>query len=87
MPEQPVAAPAANVKVGSIVELMLEGDDEPMTIRVVDSAEDRHKFTDFTSITIDSPLGKALIGKQAGDTALYRIPSGATLQAVVQSVG
>ncbi|GAA2769790.1 GreA/GreB family elongation factor [Streptomyces showdoensis] len=38
---------------------------------------------DLDLVTADSPLGRALLGRHAGDTVTYRTPEGTTTATVV----
>src|SRR5436190_1393162 len=50
---------------GTIVEIRMDGDDEP-TSYLVGSIEERHETLDVLSTS--SPLGQALLGRGPGDT-------------------
>jgi transcription elongation factor GreA len=67
------AATGDKVETGTIVEVLMEGDDEPTTY-LVGSIEERH--TGYDVISPGSPLGQALIGHSAGDVVSYEAPSG-----------
>ncbi|MER7765527.1 GreA/GreB family elongation factor [Kitasatospora sp. NPDC096140] len=69
------------VGVGSTVTVRF-GDGAEETVEVSEIAEEREQ----TLVTFDSPLGKALLGRRAGETVHYETPSGAA-SAVVLSVG
>jgi transcription elongation factor GreA len=56
---------------GTIVEIRMEGDDEP-TSYLVGSIEERHETLDVLSTS--SPLGQALLGHAPGDTVGYEGP-------------
>ena len=64
------------VAPGTIIELAIEGDDEPQEY-LIGSIEERHHTHDVLSTS--SALGQALLGKRAGDTATYETPRGKTL--------
>ena len=64
---------ADTVQTGTVVEVMMEGDDEPSTY-LVGSIEERG--TGYDVISPGSPLGKALLGHAAGDTVTYEAPVG-----------
>jgi transcription elongation factor GreA len=59
------------VAPGTIVEVLMEGDDAP-TSYLVGSIEERHETLDVLSTS--SPLGQALLGHAAGDTVSYDGP-------------
>ena len=59
------------VAPGTIVEVLMEGDDAPTTY-LVGSIEERHDTFDVLSIS--SPLGQALLGRAPGDTISYEGP-------------
>jgi transcription elongation factor GreA len=67
---------------GTIVEIRMEGDDEP-TSYLVGSIEERHETLDVLSTS--SPLGQALLGHGPGDTVGYEGPR-RTFQVEVVSV-
>ena len=61
------------VDTGTVVEVLMEGDDEPSTY-LIGSIEERG--TGYDVISPGSPLGKALLGHAAGDVVTYDAPSG-----------
>ena len=61
------------VETGTVVDVMMEGDDEPSTY-LVGSIEERG--TGYDVLSPGSPLGKALLGHAAGETVTYEAPSG-----------
>jgi transcription elongation factor GreA len=65
--------PADTVEIGTVVEVLMEGDDEPSTY-LVGSIEERG--TSYDVISPGSPLGKALLGHAPGDVLTYEAPSG-----------
>ncbi|MFF4383491.1 GreA/GreB family elongation factor [Kitasatospora sp. NPDC092039] len=69
------------VGVGSTVTVRF-GDGTEETVEISELAEER----DLTLVTFDSPLGKALLGRHAGETVNYETPAGAA-SAMVLSVG
>jgi len=64
---------ADKVEAGTVVEVRMDGDDEPSTY-LVGSIEERDRGYDV--ISPGSPLGKALLGHAAGDVVSYEAPSG-----------
>ena len=64
---------AEKVEAGTVVEVRMEGDDEPSTY-LVGSIEERDRGYDV--ISPGSPLGKALLGHVSGDVVTYEAPSG-----------
>ncbi|WP_416873228.1 GreA/GreB family elongation factor [Kitasatospora sp. SC0581] len=69
------------VGVGSTVNVRFDDGTEE-TVEISEIAEER----DLTLVTFDSPLGKALLGRHAGETVNYDTPAGAA-SAMVLSVG
>jgi transcription elongation factor GreA len=49
---------------------------EVVTLRVVDLVEELPASEQDRVLTSDSPLGKALVGRNVGDTVVYETPSG-----------
>lgn len=70
------------VAVGTIVEISMEGDDEPTTY-YVGSIEEQHDKYDM--LTTTSPLGQALMGAKPGDKVQYEGPK-ATFEVTIHSV-
>jgi transcription elongation factor GreA len=72
------AGPADDGKVGPgmVVTVRYEGDDDTLTF-LLGSREDAGGAVDVYSPS--SPLGAALLGKTAGDTASYTLPNGTKL--------
>ena len=65
------------VSLGSFVTIRdVEFGDE-MTYRIISSVESSN---DMSTITDESPVGKALLGHQAGETVEVTIPSGAQIE-------
>jgi transcription elongation factor GreA len=67
------AAPAENVVAGTLVEVMMEGDDETSTY-LVGSIEEKGRGYDV--ISPGSPLGRALLGHAPGEKVIYEAPGG-----------
>jgi transcription elongation factor GreA len=59
------------VEPGCLVDLRYEGDDD-VTTYLVGSIEERHDTYDVLSM--NSPLGQAILGKSAGDAVTYKGP-------------
>ena len=76
------AGGTSEVRVGSVVTIRYEGDDDTERY-LIGSIEERHD--DLEVMSPGSPLGSALLGSKAGDTVTYAMPSGATL--AVEIVG
>ncbi|MBD0690030.1 GreA/GreB family elongation factor [Streptomyces sp. CBMA123] len=75
-------APSTDViGVGSTVTVRF-ADGEEEVVEISEVAEER----ELTLVTYDSPLGKALLGRHAGETVNYETPGGAT-SAEVLAVG
>ena len=51
-------------------------DGEEVTMRVVNFIEETPAGAEDTTLTADSPLGLALVGRKAGDTVIYDTPRG-----------
>ena len=67
------AAATDKVEAGTVVEVMMEGDDEASTY-LVGSIEERG--TSYDVISPGSPLGKALLGHVVGDVVAFEAPAG-----------
>jgi transcription elongation factor GreA len=65
--------PGGKVSAGSVVAIRYEGDDE-VERYLIGSIEERRD--DLAVISPGSPLGRALIGHQAGEAVEYAAPSG-----------
>ena len=61
------------VEAGTVVEVRMEGDDEP-SVYLVGSIEEKGRGYDV--ISPGSPLGRALLGHTLGDTVMYEAPGG-----------
>ena len=65
------------VSIGSFVTIRdVEFGDE-MTYRIISSVESSN---DMSTITDESPVGKALLGHKAGDSVMVTVPSGAKIE-------
>ena len=62
------------VSAGTVVAIRYEGDDDVEKF-LIGSIEERH-HSDVEVISPGSPLGKALLGRKAGETVDYEAPSG-----------
>ncbi|HXX90552.1 MAG TPA: transcription elongation factor GreA [Acidimicrobiales bacterium] len=71
------------VAAGTVVGIRYEGDDEVERF-LVGSIEERHE--ELAVVSPGSPLGKALLGKRAGDVVDYESPGG-QLRVTVVEVG
>jgi transcription elongation factor GreA len=67
------SATSDNVAAGTVVDVMMEGDDEKSTY-LIGSIEERGRGYDV--ISPGSPLGKALLGHAPGEKVLYEAPGG-----------
>ena len=78
-----VAAPSESdvVTPGMLVVVRQPGDDDEDTYLVAASAEERAKGA--RTVTTKSPLGSALLGKKAGDAAVYEAPGGSFTYEIV----
>lgn len=70
------------VAPGCVVSIRYEGENEPERY-LVGSIEERH---DHEVISVNSPLGQALMGRRAGERVTYATPTGATLTVEVVAV-
>jgi transcription elongation factor GreA len=61
------------VRVGQLVTIQHEGDDEPETYLLGLREE---KSGSFDILTPDSPLGRSLLGHSAGETVVAEVPAG-----------
>ena len=76
-------ADKGTASIGSFVTIRdVEFGDE-MTYRIISSVE---SSSDMSTITDESPVGKALLGHKAGDSVLVTIPSGDKIEYQVISV-
>ena len=72
-----------SVSAGSVVVLRYDGDDEDDVQRYfVGSIEERRG--DMAVVSPDAPLGKALLGKRAGDFVEYEAPGGGLKVTIVE---
>ncbi|MFM8303514.1 MAG: GreA/GreB family elongation factor, partial [Actinomycetota bacterium] len=65
-------APDDVVSPGTVVKILMAGDDEPIEY-LVGSIEERHETYDVLSVS--SPLGQALLGAEVGAEVSYELPS------------
>lgn len=73
------------VMVGSVVTIRFEGDDPDETEQyLVGSIEERHD--DLHVVSPTSPMGEALLGKEAGDSVTYEAPNAAMLTVEIVAV-
>ena len=71
------------VSIGSFVTIRdVEFGDE-MTYRIISSVESNN---DMSTITDESPVGKALLGHKAGDSVMVTVPSGAKIEYQIVNV-
>ena len=72
----------AHVMVGNKVKLLDVKNEEHLIYEIVPTAE----FNSFDpdAVSIDSPVGKALVGKSVGDTVEIRVPAGVITYKVVE---
>ncbi len=75
---------SSEVRVGSVVEIRYEGDDDTERF-LLGSIEERG--SDLEVMSPGSPLGSALLGKKVGDTVAYETPTGATLSVEITGLG
>lgn len=80
--ESPANGPGkAVVTIGSTVVVELDGEEETYTI--VGPVEARPREG---RISNESPVGKALLGRKAGENVVITMPNGAKMQASIKSV-
>ena len=77
------AAQAEGVKLYDRVTLYLPEDEETMVIQVVTTVRVE---PDRGFISLESPLGKAVLGKKVGDTVTVRVNDSYSYDAVIQKV-
>lgn len=70
------------VRVGSRVKLYDTKYDEEIEYEIVPSAE--FNPSDLDAVSIDSPVGKALVGKEVDDVVEIKVPSGTIQYKVVE---
>lgn len=70
------AGSGAEVRVGSVVTIRYEGDDDTEQY-LIGSIEERHD--DHEVMSPGSPLGSALLGSKVGETVRYETPTGVEL--------
>ncbi|WP_216215411.1 GreA/GreB family elongation factor [Amycolatopsis aidingensis] len=68
---------------GTTVTLRFDDGDEE-TLRIVAIAEDAADEDSASALTLDSPLGRAIVGHNAGDTITYRTPHGEAAAEIVE---
>ena len=56
---------------------------DEMTYRIISSVESSN---DMSTITDESPVGKALLGHKAGDSVMVTVPSGAKIEYQIVNV-
>ena len=72
-----------SVSAGSVVVLRYDGDDEGDVQRYfVGSIEERRG--DMAVVSPEAPLGKALVGRRAGDSVAYEAPGGSLRVTIVE---
>ena len=62
-----------SVSMGAIVTVQKKGNDEPKTLEIVGSEEADMKAL---KISLNSPLGQAMLGKKKGETFTFTTPAG-----------
>ncbi len=60
------------VTIGTIVELQFEGEEETELYQLTGNTSSESKEA-WTSVTLNSPLGKVLYGKKRGDSFSYQV--------------
>ena len=75
---------ADEVGLNKRVEVYFPDDDETEVFRIVTSIRGNSMKN---LVSIDSPIGRALLHKKAGDTATVRMENGASYQVVIRSIG
>lgn len=82
--DQSAAESASTVTAGTVVSLRYDGDDDVERF-LIGSIEERHD--ELSVISPNSPLGKALLGRAAGDVVEYDAPSGKLTVEIVKVGG
>lgn len=77
------AADAEVAGPGTIVELLIDGDDEPQEY-LLGSIEERHDHLEVLSTS--SPIGRAVLGRKAGERTSYRTPRGVELEVEIVDI-
>jgi transcription elongation factor GreA len=65
------SATGDTVEIGTIVEIMIEGDDESTTY-LVGSIEEHHE--EYDVLSIESPMGQVILGSKPGDKVKFEGP-------------
>lgn len=65
------SATGDTVEIGTIVEIMIEGDDESTTY-LVGSIEEHHD--EYDVLSIESPMGQVILGAKPGDKVKFEGP-------------
>lgn len=81
-----VAADSDVVGPGMVVQVTYAGDDEVETFML--GSRELNALDDAVDVEVyspQSPLGQAIIGKRAGDTASYQTPTGRTITVTIVS--
>lgn len=81
--DEPAVAAAEGVKLYDRVTLYLPEDEETMVIQVVTTVRVE---PDRGFISLESPLGKAVLGKKVGDTVTVRVNDSYSYDALIQKV-
>ena len=76
-------AEGAGVTLGSVVAVLYDGDEEPERL-LLGSVEER--ADDVMVVSPGSPMGKALLGADAGDQVEFETPGGTTEKVTVVEV-
>ncbi len=66
------SAPSKNIRAGSIVTLSIGGDEKKYLIL----EEGGGSIGDYFAISAESPVGKAILGKRAGEKVKTKVPGG-----------
>lgn len=75
---------AGEVGLNKSVEVYFPDDDETDTFRIVTSIRGNSRRK---RISIDSPMGRALMGHRAGDTVTVHLENGASYEVLIRSIG
>ncbi len=76
------------VGVGSVVEIHFVGDpdEETETVQIIGRHGKGGAESSIQTVSPDSPLGKLIFGKGAGDTVSFKGPTGETFEVRIISV-
>jgi len=80
----PPEASEGKAAQGTVVTLRFAGDDETEKYLLASREESHH--ADIEVLSPSSPMGQALLGKEAGDAAEYELPNGRSMSVEIVAV-